>query len=81
MSLEVVWSAGAEAALLRMPSWRVAERTARAVYDLAATGRGDLRRIGASRTEFALYVGRCCVRLSLDRAAKQITVWHAFVLR
>jgi hypothetical protein len=81
MSLEVVWSPAAEAELRALPSWRMAERVARAVYELAATGRGELRRVGASRTEFALYVGPCCVRLSLDRDARQISVWHLFVLR
>jgi hypothetical protein len=81
MSLEVVWSPAAEAAFLRLPHWRDAERIARAVHELAATGRGNLRRRGTSETEFNLYVGSSCVRLSLDRASRRITVWHVFVLR
>jgi hypothetical protein len=81
MSLEVIWSPAGEAALLRLRSWRTAERVARAVYDLAATGQGRLRRRGTSLTEFSLYVGSCCVRLSLDRAARTITIWHVFELR
>jgi hypothetical protein len=81
MSFEVIWSPAAEAALLHFSNWRAAERTARAVYQLAQTGRGDLRRIGTSESEFNLYVGACCVRLSLERRARRILVWHAFVLR
>lgn len=67
--------------LLRLPSWRLAARVARAISELAGTGRGDLRRIGESRTEFALYVESCCVRLSLDAEARRIDVWTVFVLR
>ncbi len=81
MRLSVIWSPGGEAALLRLSDWRTAERVAHAVHELAATGQGRLRRRGTSRTEFALYVGSCCVRLSLDQAAGSITVWHVFELR
>jgi plasmid stabilization system protein ParE len=81
MSFEVVWSPAAEAALQRLPTWVAAERVARAVHALAATGKGDLRRRGTSTTEFALYVGPYCVRLSLDAPAKQIHVWTVFTLR
>ena len=49
--------------------------------ELAATGRGDLRRIGESRTEFAVYVESCCVRRSLDAARLRIDVWTVFLLR
>ncbi|MFT3769186.1 MAG: hypothetical protein QM820_27420 [Minicystis sp.] len=81
MSLEVVWSPAGEAALLRLPSWRLAARVARGVEDLARNGEGELRRVGASRTEFALYVGSCCVRLSFDQASRRIDIWHVFELR
>jgi hypothetical protein len=81
MSFEVIWSPAAEASLRSLPSWQMAARVARAVTELATTGRGDLRRIGTSRTEFAFYVSSCCVRLSLDRPAGQIQVWTVFALR
>ncbi len=81
MSLEVVWTPGAAEALRWLPHWRDAERAAKAVQELATTGRGNLRRRGTSKTEFALYVGSSCIRLSLDREAMQITVWHVFTLR
>ncbi len=81
MSLEVVWSPAAEAALQRLPSWRLAELVARAVHDLATTGRGDLRRVGTSQTEFSLHVGACVARLSLDRAERRLHVWTVFTLR
>ena len=78
MSLGVVWSPASEATLRSLTSWRAAERVARAVHELATTGRGDLHRIGTSRTEFALYVDGYCVRLSMDRATRCIHVWSLF---
>lgn len=78
MSFEVSWSLAAEAALRRIPSWRDAATVSQAVYQLAATGEGDLRRRGTSRTEFALYVGSHCVWLSFDRAARKIAVGMIF---
>jgi len=81
MILAVTWSPAATATLLKLSDWRMAAEADRAVQRLATTGRGDLRRMGASRTEYSLYVGGCCVRLSLDREAQRITVRYVFALR
>jgi hypothetical protein len=81
MSFVVVWSVAAEASLRHIPSWREAAAVSRGVYQLAATGKGDLRRRGTSRSEFALYVGSYCVWLSLDHERRQLAVGTVFTAR
>ena len=78
---EVIWTPAAETALLRMSDWNAMERAARAVHELSVTGRGNLRRRGTSQTDFSLYAGSTCIRLSTDRAEHRITIWWVFTLR
>lgn len=81
MSFEVVWPIAATTTLRQLPDWRMVEQADRAVQRLATTGRGDLRRIGKSQTEYSLYVDRCCVRLSMDLEARRITVRYVYAMR
>jgi hypothetical protein len=67
MTLSVDWDPGAEAALLRIPSWRTAARVAGAVLIFATTGVGPVVAVGGGHFELHTpgYVVRFVVRNSV----------------
>jgi hypothetical protein len=68
---EIIWHPGAEAALLRIPSWKTAASVDAGVIRFARTGQGDLERVGAYHH---LPVVGYVVKLEVDPEAQTINV-------
>ena len=79
MTFTLAWEESAIACLKRLPSWQVAARVCRAMIDFAATGRGDVRRVGHSQ-EFRLHVAPYVVRFSVNAEERVLMVWTVFRL-
>lgn len=77
MSWRIEWEVSAEETLKRLPTWRAAARVCKGMMDFAATGAGDVRRMGYG-DEYRLYVGSYVVRFSADRADRTLRVWTVF---
>ncbi|HWL86908.1 MAG TPA: hypothetical protein VNO21_13960 [Polyangiaceae bacterium] len=78
MSWIVLWSFPAEHQLRNIPSWKNAERVAKAVYRFAATGEGEIERVPDHHLEFRLLVVPFVVRFSLDLGAHNLCVWAIY---
>jgi hypothetical protein len=78
VSLTILWEPGAEAALLRIPSWRTAAAVDAGVIRFAETRRGDVERIGP---RYRLTVAGHHVVFRIDDAAETLTVYGVYPLR
>jgi hypothetical protein len=78
MTWDVQWSVSAEQQLRNIPSWKTAERVARAVHRFAAAGVGTIENVPGRPGELRLIVKPFEVRFSLDVAARAVRVWAVY---